>query len=44
MEGVERSKVAFKSSRFTRFFFKLFPFCMSEKRKSKLFNGKELDV
>lgn len=44
MEGVERAKHAFRSSKLERFLYKVFKCCLSEERKSRLFNGKWLHV
>jgi len=44
MEGVERTKYGFASKKTTRIFFYIFPCCISNKSKSKLFKGKWLKI
>lgn len=44
MEGCERAKFAFQSWGITKFWFWIFPCCMTIKRKQKCFRGVQLDV
>ena len=44
MEGVERAKYGFKTYWLERTWFSIFTCCKSEKRKSKMLNGKWLHV